>query len=290
MADIKEPIEIEFQCRYGIIRGLQWGSGHPNKILALHGWLDNAASFWHLAPLLAKDSYEITAIDFAGHGLSDHRAPGHSYQFVDYLIDLHEVTEQLHGTQWILLAHSMGAALAQAYLTAYPDKFSHLIMLENVGAIPTYQPSDAVSTLKQSLREWQNHNLNHKRYFETIDLAVKARQTATPMDTLLLRPLVSRGLKKTTAGYHWRTDKRLKLTSLYRFSEQQIQEFLSASVVHTHLILASPVSYALNYPCLKQRIDALKPQRLDYLEGDHHFHMTKSNDIYSIIKSSMKPV
>jgi pimeloyl-ACP methyl ester carboxylesterase len=58
------------------------------KILCLHGWLDNAASFNRLAPLLLLDSksslpkeqqqqqqpMEIVALDFPGHGLSHHKS------------------------------------------------------------------------------------------------------------------------------------------------------------------------------------------------------------------------
>ena len=56
------------------------------KILCLHGWLDNSASFNRLAPLLLVDSksslseehqqqpMEIVALDFPGHGLSQHKS------------------------------------------------------------------------------------------------------------------------------------------------------------------------------------------------------------------------
>lgn len=56
------------------------------KILCLHGWLDNAASFNRLAPLLLDSStslssdeqqeqpMEILALDFPGHGLSGHKS------------------------------------------------------------------------------------------------------------------------------------------------------------------------------------------------------------------------
>lgn len=49
------------------------------KILCLHGWLDDAASFNRLASLLlnsspSKPSLEILALDFPGHGLSGHKS------------------------------------------------------------------------------------------------------------------------------------------------------------------------------------------------------------------------
>ena len=60
--------KIKIKCKFGKIKGICWGSGQKNKILALHGWLDNAASFNQLAPKLAEIGYEVVAIDFAGHG------------------------------------------------------------------------------------------------------------------------------------------------------------------------------------------------------------------------------
>ena len=48
------------------------------KILCLHGWLDNAASFNRLVPLLLDSAEDIptqiVALDFPGHGLSGHKS------------------------------------------------------------------------------------------------------------------------------------------------------------------------------------------------------------------------
>ena len=41
-------------------------------VLCLHGWLDNADSFKGLAPLVAKDGWDVLSLDLPGHGLSDH--------------------------------------------------------------------------------------------------------------------------------------------------------------------------------------------------------------------------
>lgn len=46
-------------------------------MIALHGWLDNAASFSLLAPLLANQ--RILALDLDGHGYSGHRPAGAQY-------------------------------------------------------------------------------------------------------------------------------------------------------------------------------------------------------------------
>lgn len=274
----QQPTNLTITTRAGEIAALEWGAGNSRLILALHGWLDNAASFCQLAPLLAEHDYHIIAIDFPGHGLSHHRAAGHSYAFIDYVLDLQEIIEQL--TQpLILLTHSMGAAIASMYTAAYPEAIEQLILIENLGAIPPYLPGTATTVLRQGLDSWQNHSLEHQRFYPTVEHAIKARQKATPMATEVLRPLVARGLNRTLQGFNWRTDKRLRLESLVRLSEEQIQEFLSDIKVPTQLIVAEPLSYAMDYPALDARIKALNPQQIDRLKGNHHLHMTEAKAV-----------
>jgi pimeloyl-ACP methyl ester carboxylesterase len=44
---------------------------HSSKIVCLHGWLDNAASFNMIAPTLnSRLNADILALDFPGHGHS----------------------------------------------------------------------------------------------------------------------------------------------------------------------------------------------------------------------------
>lgn len=278
----KQPIELIFATRYGNIAALQWGTGNKHKVLALHGWLDNAASFWHLAPILASHGMEITAIDFPGHGHSDHRAPGHNYAFIDYIIDLQEVIEQID-TPCTLLCHSMGAAIAMMYAAAFPEKINRMILIENLGPIPAYQPGKAVSTMRDALKLWSKHSLTHKRFYPNIEKAVTARQEATPMDAEIIRPLVERGLDQTKKGYHWRTDKRLRLRSFFRMSEEQTLEYLSSITVPTQLIIAEPKSYALEYPMVENRIKALNPIQFDKIKGDHHLHMGNARSVADAI-------
>ncbi len=281
------PKELSFETRFGDIAALQWGTGNKQRILALHGWLDNAASFWHLAPLLIAQGYEFTAIDFPGHGHSDHRAPGHNYGFIDYVIDIQAVMEQME-VPVTLVCHSMGAAIATMYAAAYPEHVKQLILIENLGPIPPYVPGKAVESLREALDLWQAHSLEHKRFYPHIEKAIKARQKATPMPAEVIRPMVERGLCQTTKGHHWRTDKRLRLRSFFRMSEQQVQEFLQATQVPTQLIVAEPRTYALQYPSIEDRIKALDPDRLDSLPGDHHLHMTHAQNVADVIIDFLK--
>jgi pimeloyl-ACP methyl ester carboxylesterase len=278
----KQPKELVFETRYGNIAALQWGAGNTNKVLALHGWLDNAASFWHLAPLLAEQDMEITAIDFPGHGHSDHRAPGHNYGFIDYVIDIQAVIKQMN-QPLTLLCHSMGAAIAVMYAAAFPEQVKKMVLLENLGPIPPYQPGKAVAALREALKLWDKHTLVHKHFYADVELAIKARQAATPMDSEIIRAMVERGLCETPHGYHWRTDKRLKLRSFFRMAEANIEEYLAATQVPTQLIIAEPRSYALDYPMFESRLKALNPANFQQLAGDHHLHMSQPEPVAEAI-------
>ena len=276
------PKALNFEARFGTIAALQWGTGNPHKVLALHGWLDNAASFWHLAPILAEQGIELTAIDFPGHGHSDHRAPGHNYGFIDYVMDVQAVMDQLERPVG-LICHSMGAAIAAMYAAAYPEQVRYLVMLENLGPVPPYQPGKAASALREALDLWRKHSLEHKRFYADVEQAIKARQEATPMPADIIRPLVERSLNATKRGHHWRSDKRLRLRSFFRMTEQQIQEYLSATVKPCQLIIAKPKSYALQYPTVSDRLAALQPDSFVELEGDHHLHMTQAKAVADTI-------
>ena len=277
--------QIKFDCKYGNIAGIVWGAGNNNKILALHGWLDNAASFSQLAPMLANNGYEVIAIDFAGHGFSAHRAKGHFNHLADYVLDIQDVLSILAWNQPILLGHSMGAAIAQMYAAAYPELIAKLIMIENIGPVPAYTPGTAASDLKKSLTQWQKHTPEHKNCYQSIDEALQARLQVTPMEAGYLLPLVTRSLKQTSKGYHWRTDKRLRVQSMFRFSEDIIQDMLAADKPATQLILAEPWTYALKYPTVSQRIAKLNATEYINIQGHHHLHMDKAQQVFSAISA-----
>ena len=280
--------KITIKCKFGKIKGLVWGKGNEKKILALHGWLDNAASFCELAPKLANVGYEVVAIDFPGHGKSDHRAKGHFNHFIDFVLDVQNVVKELKWKKLSLLGHSMGAAMAHLYAITNTEHIENLIMIENLGPVPSYEPGSVAANLKEALLQWQNHSTKHIRFYPTIDLALLARLKATPQDVNKLRPLVKRGLKKTNKGYQWRADKRLRLRSMIRFTENVVQDSLASKKPPTQLILATPQTYALNYPTNQQRRKKLAPESYVEIEGHHHLHMDNAQEVFDEIKAFME--
>ena len=67
--------EIRLPGGRGGLAALRGGDPQGPKLLALHGWLDNAASFAPMAAHLA--AFDLVALDLPGHGASSHRAEGY---------------------------------------------------------------------------------------------------------------------------------------------------------------------------------------------------------------------
>jgi len=108
-----QPFELEVGGTR--VAGLR-NSGDGPRVLALHGWLDNAASFVPLAPHLA--SLQLVAIDLPGHGHSAHLPAGASYTTAAAICHVLDVADALGWDRFSLLGHSMGAGIATSCLSS----------------------------------------------------------------------------------------------------------------------------------------------------------------------------
>ncbi|HAQ28042.1 MAG TPA: alpha/beta hydrolase, partial [Pseudomonas sp.] len=107
-----------------------YGPEDGRPVIALHGWLDNAASFSRLAPLL--NGVRIVALDLPGHGLSDHRPPGAGYNIWDYAHDILQTAEQFGWQRFSLLGHSLGGIVSVLLAGAMPERIERLALIDGV--------------------------------------------------------------------------------------------------------------------------------------------------------------
>jgi pimeloyl-ACP methyl ester carboxylesterase len=105
----------------------EWGPAEGMPALALHGWLDNAASFDRLAPLLPE--HHLVALDLAGHGRSQHRHPSVVHHFIDWAPEVVAVADQLGWESFELIGHSMGAGISTLVAGTFPDRVRRLVLL-----------------------------------------------------------------------------------------------------------------------------------------------------------------
>ncbi|MEO6077148.1 MAG: alpha/beta fold hydrolase, partial [Dokdonella sp.] len=129
----RAPTELRLPLRHLSLAARCWGDASLPPLLALHGWLDNAASFDGLAPLL--ETRHVVAIDMVGHGRSDWRNASASDYWVDYLDDIDQVFRHFAWNNADLLGHSLGGTLASTYAAAFPERVSRLVLIEALGPL-----------------------------------------------------------------------------------------------------------------------------------------------------------
>lgn len=248
-----------------------WGDESLPKLLALHGWLDNAASFDALAPLLCRH-FHIAAIDFPGHGRSDWRPPGAWYHYVDYLSDALAAADALGWNRFGLLGHSLGGAVASMLAGACPDRIERLLLIEGLGPL-TQAVEQALAQLQRAFVERAAAAEKTPRVFADLDEAISARIRANDLSRAAARMLVERGVKPVEGGLTWSTDPRLLLASPVRYTEDQILAVLRGIRAPTGLILAEPEQPYMPRTAMDRRIAQVAGLEVVRIAGTHHLHL-----------------
>ena len=178
--------------------------GRP-LLVALHGWLDNGASFLPLAPHL--EAFHLVCLDLPGLGHSDHKVT--PYVFVDWLDDLHQIVQAAGWSRFILLGHSLGALIASAYAGVFPEQVARLILLEGLG--PLSQPDEEVpGQLRRAILNRSRTRERASGGFASLDEAVAARCKVADISPAAARLICERQLEEREGRWHWRSDPRLR--------------------------------------------------------------------------------
>lgn len=266
----KPEREYRLELACGEIALCEWGKSGDEPILLLHGWLDNSASFFSLAPLLAQ-RYRCIAFDFPGHGYSQHLGTNAQYHFIDGVFAIYCVLEALSLTEITLLGHSMGGALGMLFAAGFPNRVRALVSLEAFG--PLVRKADETSSaIAQACVERYARADSRKTIYASIEQALAVRAAAGDLPAPLLRDLVERNLQPVTGGYCWATDARLRLPSLVRMTDEQLADIVAHVQTPVLLVRADKglsfvgKAYARHGAQLRQCV-------LIDMEGGHHVHL-----------------
>ena len=275
--------ERRFPTGYGALRGLEFGRGEGARVLAIHGWLDNAASFIPLGKRLR--GARLVALDLAGHGRSDHRARGAGYHLVDYLPDVVEAADHLGWERFHLLGHSLGAGLCCLLGAAFPERVSSLCLIDGLGPV-SGEDRDAARRLRRAVRARIRPSDDEPRVYRSIDDAVQSRLEATPMLAASARLIVERNLRAVERGFAWRTDRRLKLASPLYLSESLVRAFLEAIACPVTLVRAGG-GILHGSATAGERIRCVS--RIDVVDapGNHHLHMDDPERVAAIVERAL---
>lgn len=263
--------EISVDTRRGALTALRSGNPDGPKLLCLHGWLDNAASFIPLQPHLA--GFDMVALDLPGHGGSAHRARGYDYVFVDWIHDVLDALDALGWERAHLLGHSMGGAIATMVAAGAPQRAERLVLVEALGPIAGVA-EEAGTRLRQAVAAHRALDLDKpQRVIPTIDAAVAARLAVSTMEPGCARLIVERNLRAVDGGYAWRSDPRLTLPGHVRTSEEFIRSWIRAIDCPVLVIAADPPPLYFTQTQRDARVSELKHGRCEVVAGGHHLHM-----------------
>ncbi|MGV8834814.1 alpha/beta fold hydrolase [Cellvibrio sp.] len=276
MAQSPGPRELRFTINGMNFAAQEWGDSTQLPVLALHGWLDNAASFFALAPRLKN--LHIVALDMAGHGQSEHRPGQMAYTPWDDINDILAVADHFGWERFVLLGHSRGAIIGTLAAGTFPERFIALGLVE--GLLP--EPARAEEAPKQLASAIQGLRVQQRKIpsiYPDMSIAIKARERGMfPLGHAAAKALTERGVVAQAGGVSWSTDPRLLAPSMIKLSREHLHAFVNQVSAPIKLLLAHdglPKLYA-NY---LHEVEQFPQVDYEVLSGGHHLHMEREVDL-----------
>lgn len=296
MSSPEPATEFKWTCPDGIklagkrITKAIGGPGKKISILALHGWMDNCATFDALADGLIEklasagkvSEVDFCAIDLPGHGHSSHKSlDGPSSILAEYCYYVFEALRQL---EWksedvTLIGHSMGGAISVMFAAAFPVE--RIVMLDSLGPMP--KPEEAVSKNLRSHIKIRGQGKMPSSVYPSFEKAVSIR-CQTPallfpgkqyISEETARALVKRGsIIKEGGKLQFRHDQRLNWPSMLFLTETQLKQmYKDVANQKTSVCLLTAIE-GMPFPPDKVSVvtGLLKPDVYKVLPGSHHFH------------------
>ncbi len=281
-------MELEIDLEGFLLRAKSFGNEDGQPVIGIHGWLDNASSFDHIASSLSPDIHFI-ALDLAGHGLSDHKDTNSSYYLWDHAQDVLKAIDQLGLQKVSILAHSMGTGIASIIAAGLPHLVEKMVFIDGLGAPFVTSEEEVVAAFAQSIR---HHKMARKSkifgfsspstyQYRTKEEAIHDRMN-NQVGTISYHAsscLTERSLVAVADGYRWRYDPRLVLPECFRMSERQAQSFISAISCETLIVLGRQGLFSNGM--FHIRLSKFQNAKVQWMEGGHHLHLEQKNDTLS---------
>jgi pimeloyl-ACP methyl ester carboxylesterase len=261
-----EALDIDLGGQW--IRGKLWGPITGLPTIALHGYLDNANSFDELAPLLRN--HRIFAMDFAGHGASNHRGPHELYAGLLDIRDVLAVADHFGWPQFHLLGHSMGAEIGSQIAGLFPDRVSSLVCIDG------FCSTDVVSVTLEHLASSVSASFKkgaRLKVFPTLAAMSTRLSAATGQSASSAEAIVARGHRVVDGGFTWCTDPRIKGSGPLELTRDQLQQLIQKITAPTLMIVAD-----LANDWLQRSLDVVMTTEqplltVVHVPGHHHLHM-----------------
>ncbi len=263
--------ELRFSSFGLTLAAKRWGNPTGIPTLALHGWLDNANTFDNLAPALPE--LDLVALDFAGHGKSDHRQTGIHYHPLLDMQDILAVSEQLGWETFQIIGHSMGAAIASEFAATFPQRVSRAVCIDGFLATGGATTQERIEQNREALQQMQLAGSKAPKAYPDTQTMVQRVTQATDQSAAAAAILVARGhVQLAGGGVTWRTDPRIRFATPLRPTSEFINALIAQTKAPTLLIFAEQGDrwYQGEVAERQQHHPNLTVARMP---GPHHLHL-----------------
>lgn len=247
-------------------------SGKP--VIALHGWLDNAASFIPIGEKLSLNQ-PFYALEMPGHGLTDHLPESSRYHLLENILDILAFIEVVSEKQQVtLVGHSLGGIVCALVAASAPERIDKLVLLDSLGPL-TDETENVLPQLRKAIKKAMQLKASEMTVYPNKEKAAVVRMSGIGrVGKEAATLLVERGLKEVPGGYSWTSDSKLLAPSLMRFTEAQTEAVYSGIACPVCLI-SGDKGYFSSYKLLKRRLSYLSKVKVEkhIVDGGHHFHM-----------------
>lgn len=272
--------EVAFDTPFGRLAALRPGHG-GTPVLALHGWLDNAASFVPMAPHLP--GIDLVALDLPGHGASAHLPPSAEYSPVVLARAALAAADALGWSRFTLLGHSLGGAVATVLAAAAPARIARLALIEALGGLVEDEARTA-QRLRDAFAAASEPAGTRRRLFPDPATAVRARLQAGGLSEAAAWLIVERGLAPVgDGGFAWRSDARLTRPTAVRMTEAQMRNLVTSIKCPVRLVHAIPAFEYFPADVRDARVACLRDVTVVGLAGGHHLHMEQPEAVASAL-------
>lgn len=277
-------MEIEIKIPYGHLAAKWWGRRDVRPILCIHGWLDNAASFDSLIPLL-PDHVGYLAIDMPGCGFSSHLPNGLMYSTIEDIYIINYIVRQFGWSTVSLIAHSMGAMSCFIYAATFPGMVDMLVALDSLQPFVISPPrlSFLMSSIEQvricDVRNIVDDDMPSHTFEELFEKM--HQQTFVSLTRSSARLLLARTVKesaKEKGRFIVMRDSRLKYLHASMYTPE-INDDLAASV-ECPLLFVRALQSSVYIPSdeAERVLDVMKEKtnfEMITVDGVHHVHLNE---------------
>lgn len=262
------PREVEFQFQGRKLTGKRWGQEGKTPVMALHGWLDNASSFDLIAPALSE--LDIFALDFAGHGCSDHRPSHTPYLGILDVQDVIAAANQLQWQHFGLLAHSMGAEVSAHIIGLFPDRITRLFAID--GFAETVSNEKWLKLHRDSIDQNLTRRAGTMRVFSDREEMAQGVAKVTGQTVASARILVQRGSREVNNGFSWASDPRVRWSDALGITREQMDHniaFFDGKI----LVVGANNGLKWYRADLERLVGRFDNFEFKTIDGSHHVHM-----------------